>query len=153
MTPYQQLEARFARRGTLQEALAVLSWDHSAMMPTGGAGARAEQVSMLEVMAHEILTAAELPDLFEEAQGQNDLGDWQRANLKEMRRDWLHATAVPARLVEALRGSAACGGAEAERGRQEQASRRFLHRAIRYHPAEASATVRRCAHERGTGRM
>ncbi|WP_189045696.1 carboxypeptidase M32 [Aliidongia dinghuensis] len=102
MTPYQQLETRFARRGTLQEALAVLGWDHSAMMPSGGAGARAEQVSTLEVMAHEILTAAELPDLFVAAEGQNELDPWQRANLKEMRRDWLHATAVPARLVEAL---------------------------------------------------
>jgi carboxypeptidase Taq len=102
MTPYQQLEARFARRGTLQEALSVLSWDHSAMMPSGGARARAEQMSTLEVMVHELLTAAELPDLFDEAQGQNELDPWQRANLTEMRRDWLHATAVPARLVEAL---------------------------------------------------
>ena len=102
MTPYQQLEARFARRGTLNEALSVLNWDYSSMMPAGGAPARAEQMSLLEVMAHEILTAPELPDLFEQAQGQNELGDWQRANLKEMRRDWLHATAVPGHLVQAL---------------------------------------------------
>ena len=102
MTPYQQLEARFARRGTLQEALSVLGWDYSAMMPSGGAKARAEQMSTLEVLTHEILTAAELPDLFDEAQGQNELDSWQRANLKEMRRDWLHATAVPARLVEQM---------------------------------------------------
>jgi len=102
MTPYQQLEARFARRGTLNEALSVLGWDYSSMMPSGGAGARAEQMSTLEVMAHEILTAAELPDLFDQAQGQNELGDWQRANLREMRRDWQHATAVPADLVETL---------------------------------------------------
>ena len=102
MTPYQQLEARFARRGTLQEALSVLSWDHSAMMPAGGAQARGEQISTLEVMVHEILTADDLPDLFERAKGQNELGEWQRANLKEMRRDWLHATAVPVDLVEAL---------------------------------------------------
>lgn len=102
MTPYQQLEARFARRGTLNEALSVLNWDYSSMMPAGGAKARAEQMSTLEVMAHEILTAAELPDLLDQAQGQNELSDWQRANLKEMRRDWLHATAVPASLVETL---------------------------------------------------
>ena len=80
MTPYQQLEARFARRGTLQEALSVLGWDYSAMMPSGGAKARAEQMSTLEVLTHEILTAAELPDLFDEAQGQNELDSWQRAN-------------------------------------------------------------------------
>ena len=102
MTAYNQLEKRFGRVGTLHEALAVLGWDHSAVMPAGGSDARGLQISTLEVMAHEILTAAELPDLFDEAEGQNDLGDWQRANLKEMRRDWLHATAVPAELVNAL---------------------------------------------------
>jgi carboxypeptidase Taq len=109
MTPYQQLEARFSRRGTLNEALSVLNWDYASMMPTGGAGARSEQVSLLEVMAHEILTAPELPALFEQAEGQNELDDWQRANLKEMRRDWLHATAVPGQLVEAVsKAGSAC---------------------------------------------
>ena len=109
-SPYQALEARFARLGTLQEAAAVLQWDTATLMPTGGAAARAEQLATLKVVCHEVLTDAALPDLFAGAATQNDLDDWQHANLAEMRRRWVHATAVPADLVEAL--SKACSACE-----------------------------------------
>jgi carboxypeptidase Taq len=109
-SPYKALEARFARLGTLQEAAAVLHWDSATLMPSGGATARAEQVATLKVVCHEVLTDAALPDLFGGAGTQNDLDSWQRANLAEMRRRWVHATAVPADLVEAL--SKACSACE-----------------------------------------
>jgi carboxypeptidase Taq len=109
MTPYHQLEARFARLGALHEAMAVLSWDHSSMMPVGGARARETQISTLEVVCHELLTDPSLGDVFPAAEAQNDLDAWQRANLGEMRRNWLHATAVPADLVEArVKANLAC---------------------------------------------
>ena len=101
MTPYDRLETRFARLGALYEAMAVLNWDHSSMMPVGGADARQTQISTLEVVCHELLTDAGLDDVFPAAEAQNELSDWQRANLAEMRRSWLHANAVPADLVEA----------------------------------------------------
>ena len=108
-TPYQQLERRFARLGALHEAMSVLNWDHSAIMPVGGAEARQTQLSTLEVVCHELLTDPRLGDTFPEAEAQNDLDLWQRANLVEMRRDWLHATAVPAELVEArVKASLSC---------------------------------------------
>ena len=109
MKPYDRLEARFARLGALYEAMAVLNWDHSSMMPVGGAEARQTQISTLEVVCHELLTDPGLDDVFPAAEAQNELNDWQRANLAEMRRGWLHATAVPAELVEArTRASLAC---------------------------------------------
>jgi carboxypeptidase Taq len=109
MTPYQQLEARFARLGALRDAAAVLSWDHSSMMPPGGARAREVQISTLELVCHELLTHPAVPDLLDAAAGQNDLDEWQRANLTEMHRRVRHASAVPERLVEALaRQSLAC---------------------------------------------
>lgn len=110
LSPYKALEARFARLGTLQEAAAVLHWDSATVMPDGGASARAEQLATLKVVCHEILTGPALPDLLLGAETQNDLDAWQRANLAEMRRLWVHATAVPADLVEAL--SKACSTCE-----------------------------------------
>jgi|HubBroStandDraft_1064217.scaffolds.fasta_scaffold00020_21 carboxypeptidase Taq len=101
MTPYHQLETRFARLGALHEAMAVLNWDHASMMPTGGAEARRSQISTLEVVCHEILTDPAMRDVLPAAEAQNDLDPWQRANLDEMRRSWLHAVSVPADLVEA----------------------------------------------------
>jgi len=110
VSPYKALETRFARLGTLQEATAMLQWDSSTLMPEGGAPARAEQLATLKVVSHEILTDPALAELLPGAEAQNDLDPWQRANLAEMRRVWVHATAVPADLVEAL--SKACSACE-----------------------------------------
>jgi carboxypeptidase Taq len=111
MTAYQRLEARFRRLGQLDEAIRLLEWDAAAMMPTGGAGGRAEQLAALRLVAHESLTAPELPDLFAAAAAETAaLDPWQEANLREMRRRWRHAAAVPAELVAAR--SRACSDCE-----------------------------------------
>jgi carboxypeptidase Taq len=103
MTAYPELEARFRRLGALEEAVAVLHWDQAAMMPPGGAAARAEQIATLRVLAHQLMTAPDLADLLGDAeQNAAALGAWQCANLREMRRRWRHAAAVPGDLVEAL---------------------------------------------------
>ena len=88
----------------------MLHWDLAAVMPAGGAGARAEQLAGLKLVCHEIMTDPALPDLLDGAAAQNDLDPWQRANLGEMKRAWLHAAAVPAELVEAY--SKACSACE-----------------------------------------
>lgn len=98
---YSRLEAVFRKSGILGDALAMLGWDMSAMMPEGGAEARAEQLALLKTLAHETLTAPDMPDLLAAAEAEA-LDPWQRANLHEMRRDWVHAAAVPADLVAAL---------------------------------------------------
>ena len=109
MTPYHTLETKFRRLGAIGEAAAMLNWDSSTLMPEAAAPARAEQVATLRVVSHEILTAPELGDLLEAAAGQNDLDPWQQANLREMRRRWVHGTALPATLVEALtKAASAC---------------------------------------------
>ena len=110
LTPYKTLEARFARLGALQDATAMLQWDSATLMPAGGAAARSEQLATLKVVCHETLTDPSTADLLDGAEAQNDLDQWQRANLAEMRRLWLHSTAVPADLVAAL--SKACSASE-----------------------------------------
>src|SRR5260370_33611909 len=110
MTPYQTLETRFRRLGTLGEATAMLQWDSATLMPTGAAPARAEQTAALRVISHEILTQPDTDDLLAGAEAQNELDAWQRANVREMRRRGLHATALPPELVEAL--TKACSASE-----------------------------------------
>ncbi|MDE2164967.1 MAG: carboxypeptidase M32 [Alphaproteobacteria bacterium] len=106
---YAALESRFKRLGLVNEAVAMLNWDTAAMMPEGAAGARAEQLAELKVIAHELLADPRLADLLDGA-ASDGLDDWQLANLNEMRRLWLHATAVPADLVAAY--SRACSECE-----------------------------------------
>ncbi|HLY57307.1 MAG TPA: carboxypeptidase M32 [Stellaceae bacterium] len=101
MSAYRTLETRFGRLGTLREALAVLNWDFSSMMPTGGAAARQAQLATLETLYHEQLTDPAIPDLIGEAEAAGGLDEWQSANLAEMRREWRAASVLPAALVEA----------------------------------------------------
>ena len=103
MTAYAQLEQRFRRLYALREAAGVLNWDMSTVMPAGGAEARTEQLAALDVVCHEFITAPDLGDLLAEASDAADgLDGWQRANLREMRRQWRHETALSTDLVEAL---------------------------------------------------
>jgi carboxypeptidase Taq len=111
MTAYQQLEQLFRRIGTLEQAISVLHWDAAAMMPTGGAAARAEQLATLRLITHQHLSAPEIEDLLAEAETAGGaLDEWQRGNLREMRRRRAHAVAVPGDLVEAV--SRACSECE-----------------------------------------
>src|SRR5579863_4056607 len=111
MSAYLELEARFGRLGAVEEAIAVLHWDAAAMMPPGGAAGRAEQLATLRVIAHQSLATPEIGDLVDAAQAEdNSLDQWQRANLREMRRRWRHAAAVPDDLIEAR--SRACSASE-----------------------------------------
>ena len=102
MQAYTELEQRFRRHSLLRDTTSMLQWDMMAMMPSGGAGARAEQLATLHLVCHELLTDPRLGDLLDAAEADGDLGLWQRANLAEMRRHWIHATALEPRLVEAL---------------------------------------------------
>ena len=111
LTPYEQLERRFTRWSALGEAEAVLHWDMSAMMPPGGAAARAEQLAELKAVQHGLMTAPEMADLIAAAHGaESDLNGWQPANLREMKRRWVKATAISEDLVVAL--SKACSACE-----------------------------------------
>ena len=113
-TAYAGLEAAFRRIGALADTLGILDWDQATVMPEGSAPARADQIAMLSVLRHELLTSPAIGEGLDAADSElaaasGPDADWQRANLREMRRDYLHATAVPADLVEAkARADAAC---------------------------------------------
>ena len=68
MTAYDRLEARFRRIAGVEQATAMLDWDAAAMMPAGGAAARAEQLATLKLVLHEQLVAADVADLLDRAE-------------------------------------------------------------------------------------
>ena len=106
-TAYARLQDRFTRIATLHEASGMLGWDAAAMMPSGGAAARGDQLAVLAGLAHAQLTAPSVGDDLAEAEAPSD--DWRDANLRLMRHAYTRATAVPADLVEAAaRANSAC---------------------------------------------
>lgn len=110
-TAYLALEDQFARRTDVEQALGLLGWDRAVMMPAGSAEDRGNQAATLGGIAHGMITDPRVADwLAEAAAAQDSLTTLQRANLREMRRQHAHATAVPQALVEAL--SRACTKSE-----------------------------------------
>ena len=104
MTPYEELEARFRELSHLEHAEAILNWDEASMMPRGGGEARGESMALLAAIAHQRLTHPELGALLDQAENGNEqLGLWQWANVRAMRRAQRRATAVPESLVRATR--------------------------------------------------
>jgi carboxypeptidase Taq len=108
--PYAELERRFGRLNAINRAGAILNWDRSTMMPEGASEDRGDQLATLNVIAHEIIVAPDMPDLLARAEeGRASLGAWQAANLREMRHAWAHANALPGDLVESrTRAASAC---------------------------------------------
>lgn len=98
---YEELERRFARIAAIGDAIGILSWDTQTMMPVGSNDGRAEQTAALSVVAHELATDPRIGAWLAEAESDGGLDAWRKANLREMRSRYLHATAVPADLVEA----------------------------------------------------
>lgn len=101
MTAYSDLSAHFGRIAALSNAVGILQWDSDTMMPNGAAETRAESMALLRVLRHGMATDARIGDWLGEAEGDGSLGDWEKANLREIRRVWTVDTALPADLVEA----------------------------------------------------
>lgn len=75
---YAHLEDVFRRHAAIGEAVGVLHWDMSVMMPRNGSEARAEQMSVLQVAAHALITDPATAERLDEAEGKADgLDAWQ----------------------------------------------------------------------------
>ena len=99
-TAYGALEQLFARVRVLEDATGILNWDAQTKMPIGAAAGRAEQLATLRGLAHETLVCTQTTDLLEAAEADHaSLDLWQSANLREMRRTYVHAAAAPKDVV------------------------------------------------------
>jgi carboxypeptidase Taq len=97
---YRDLVAHYARIHRYDHLAAMLSWDRSAMMPPQGMEARAAAEAELHTLIHGLRTDARLAGWIDAA-GRESLDAFAAASLREIRRDWVAANAVPASLVEA----------------------------------------------------
>jgi carboxypeptidase Taq len=101
---YRQLEPIFERVAHLSTGERTLSWDRRTQMPPGGGKTRAKVLSTIRTIANETLCSPHIRDLLDEAEADEleNLTPWQAANLREMRRQWRHTTAVPLSLQTAI---------------------------------------------------
>jgi carboxypeptidase Taq len=91
------LHLRLHRFGHLQS---IASWDQASNMPPKGREARAAALGELAALMHRWRTDPKLAEQLDRAE-QEPLDELQRANLREMRREWRRANALPDSLVQA----------------------------------------------------
>ncbi|MBZ0217586.1 MAG: carboxypeptidase M32, partial [Fimbriimonadaceae bacterium] len=98
---YLALETQERQMHAVRGALSMLHWDRAVMMPSGSAPSRAEQTAGLSRILHGMVTAPQRGDLIDKAlENQSSLDDWSRANLNEIHRGYVRATALSPDLVE-----------------------------------------------------
>lgn len=96
---YDSLTQTYARLHRLGHLQSIAGWDQAANMPAKGNDARAAALSEIAALLHQLRTAPALAAAIERAE-QEPLSALQRANLREIRRDWRHANALPEALVQ-----------------------------------------------------
>src|SRR5207237_6765925 len=90
----------------IHAAIAMMDWDQQTYMPRGGAEARAEHVSILSRMFHEMFTADEMGNLLAKAKADDED---QAAMLRVVKREHGLATKIPTDLVAEKSRLAAIG--------------------------------------------
>ena len=96
---FQKLDELGRRLEALDHALAILGADEATHMAVGGGEARAEAMSVLAGMHHRQASAPEIADWIDAAEAE-DLGEEQRAAVREFRRRYLNLTCLPSEFVE-----------------------------------------------------
>ena len=77
----------------IEHAQSMLSVDEAVMMPTGGGEKRAESMSILAGMYHEMATAPEIADRLQEA-SEEPLDEMQQAAIREQQRMYTNMTCL-----------------------------------------------------------
>jgi carboxypeptidase Taq len=96
---YDDLATHYTRLHHFQHLASIAWWDQAANMPPKGNEARAAALAELAALMHRLRTDATLAERLLRAE-QEPLSEHQRANLREIRRDWHSANALPADLVQ-----------------------------------------------------
>ena len=95
---YDTLTDSHTRLHHLSHLQSIAGWDQAANMPPKGNDARASAMAELAALMHRLRTEPTLGDRIARAE-QEPLSELQRANLREIRREWRRATALPESLI------------------------------------------------------
>ena len=110
--PFEQLRERMAALADLRNVSQLLDWDQQTMMPPRGAAARAETVSTVERISHDMFVSDQTGRLLEAAEAHLDGAspDSDDASLvRVVKRRWEKARRVPSDLAADLAHAASVG--------------------------------------------
>jgi len=97
---YAELARLQVRLHRLNHLESMVGWDRATMMPPKGNDARAAAMAEIDALVHRLRTDPQQAEWLGAAEGE-PLDEFERANLREIRRTWREANALPESLVEA----------------------------------------------------
>ncbi len=102
---FAELRRRLGEIVDLRTAFELLFWDQTVMMPPGGAPVRAEQLTTLERLSHDLFVSDEIGGLLEELRPYEESLTYdsdEASIIRVTRRDWEKARRVPTELAAAM---------------------------------------------------
>lgn len=102
---YDELVALLRQGALLRSCSSVLGWDEQTYLPPKGAEHRANQLSLLAGMSHELATSPRIGELLSQLEDVAELGGAQSpeaAVVRESRHRYVRATCLPRKLVEEM---------------------------------------------------
>ena len=85
MNAYESLEVHFKKIADLEHIAAMMNWDESAMMPSGGGHARSRAMGTLSVLLHDLSVEPDVQSWIAACEPL-ELTSWQRANVRLIER-------------------------------------------------------------------
>ena len=102
MKKYDSYKAKLAKIADIEYTLAVLGWDQETYMPEKGADFRAQQISTLSGIGHEMSVDKELGNLLKKLHKSKELDKKQSRNVEESYKDYKQSKKYTTEFVELL---------------------------------------------------
>ncbi|MFP5298651.1 MAG: carboxypeptidase M32 [Actinomycetota bacterium] len=99
---WEKFARRIADLEDLSHAIKLMHWDQEVMMPPKGGPGRARSLATLQAISHDRLTDPEMGGLLDELSADDSLDEWQKASVRNTKREYDKATKVPEALVREL---------------------------------------------------
>jgi carboxypeptidase Taq len=96
---YSDLEKNLEEITHLINIAKISNWDAATMLQKGSASSRQKEMATLYSMIHKMATSKEMGELIKNALGEfDDLDDWQRANLANVKKSYDRQVVIPHKL-------------------------------------------------------
>ena len=99
---YKNLEEKYKEISLLYEAMGILHWDRSTVMPKKSNDGRTDQLTNLYVLSHRMLKDKKVYDCIAKSEKIKKLNNWEKKNLKLIKKEYILNNALDKDLLKKI---------------------------------------------------
>ena len=99
---YKELEKKWKEICLIHDAMGILEWDKSTMMPEGSYEERTEQLTNLNVLTHKMTIDKQFYGYIKKSEKLKKLNSWERKNLKLIKKLYIRNNVLDAKLLQKI---------------------------------------------------